>query len=627
MAKVIGIDLGTTNSCMAYMVGGRPEVIPNAEGGRTTPSVVAYTKGGEVLVGQAAKRQAIVNPERTIASIKRKMGTDHTVKVDGKSYTPQDISASILQKMRRDAEAYLGEEVKQAVITVPAYFNDNQRQATKDAGRIAGLEVLRIINEPTASSLAYGLDKERGEKILVFDLGGGTFDVSVLEVGEGVFEVLSTSGDSHLGGDDWDELIVKWLAAEFRKQSGLDVGKDRQAMQRLKEAAEKAKIELSSVTTTNVNLPYLSVTPEGPAHLDVHLSRAKLEELTHDLFQRLRGPTEQALKDAKLGTAEIDRAILVGGATRMPRVQSWVQEYFGKEPYKNINPDECVAVGAAIQGGVIKGDVKDIVLLDVTPLSLGVETEGNLFERIIERNTTIPTRRSKTFSTASDNQTAAEIHVLQGERPMAADNISLGQFHLVGIPPMPRGMPQIEVTFDIDANGILNVSAKDLGTGKEQKIVITASTNLSEAEIQKKVKDAEGHAEDDRKRRAAAEARNAAESLIYQAEKDFNEYGEKLDAKLKGDCTRAIDALRQALQGTDDGAVQAALEAAKGAYSAMLQDMYTKGVAARGAPAGAGEGPPAGGTDEEKQPREKGKASPSDAGTVDAEYTVVDDDK
>ena len=624
MAKVIGIDLGTTNSCVAYMIGGRPEVVPNAEGGRTTPSVVAISKGGEVLVGQAAKRQAVVNPERTISSIKRKMGTDHKIDLDGKKYTPQDISAFILQKLKRDAEAYLGEEVKQAVITVPAYFNDNQRQATKDAGRIAGLEVLRIINEPTASSLAYGLDKDKGEKLLVFDLGGGTFDVSVLEVGDGVFEVLSTSGDTHLGGDDWDERIMKWLVQEVRKQTAIDVSSDRQAMQRLREAAEKAKIELSSVTTTTINLPYLTVGKEGPAHLDVNLTRAKMEELTRDLFERLRPPTEHALSDAKLERSAIDKVILVGGATRMPRAQSFVEEFFGKEPYKNINPDECVAVGAAIQAGVIKGDVKDIVLLDVTPLSLGVETLGGVFTKVIDRNTTIPTRRSQVFSTASDNQTAVEIHVLQGEREMAGDNISLGRFHLVGIPPMPRGMPQVEVTFDIDANGILNVTAKDIGTGKEQKIVITASTNLSEGEIQAKVKDAEKNASADRKRRESAEARNEAESLVYRAEKDYAEYGDKLDPRLKSECEAAIGRLKEAMKGDDAARLKRELEAAQKAHSAMLQEMYTKGVAAHGGGQGAGPGPqPGQGPAQEAPP----SGAPPEAGTVDAEYTVVDDEK
>jgi molecular chaperone DnaK len=627
MAKVIGIDLGTTNSCVAHLVGGRPEVIPNAEGGRTTPSVVGFAKNGEVLVGQVAKRQAVSNPERTIVSIKRKMGTDHRIKIDGKEYTPQDISALILQKLKRDAEAFLGDEVKQAVITVPAYFNDNQRQATKDAGRIAGLEVLRIINEPTASSLAYGLDKKKGEKILVFDLGGGTFDVSVLEVGDGVFEVLSTSGDTRLGGDDWDERIMKFMAEEFRKQSGIDVSKDKQAMQRLKEAAEKAKIELSTVTTTNVNLPYLSVGTDGPVHLDLNLSRARMEELTRDLFERLRGPTESALKDAKLKPDVIDKVILVGGATRMPKVVQIAQEIFGKEPFKNINPDECVAVGAAIQGGVITGAVKDIVLLDVTPLSLGVETQGGVFHRIIDRNTTIPTRKSQVYSTASDNQTAVEIHVLQGERDMAADNISLGRFHLMGIPPMPRNMPQIEVTFDIDASGLISVAAKDLGTGKEQKIVITATTNLSEAEIQAKVKDAEKNAETDRKKREAAETRNEAESLAYQIEKSYTEYEGKLEAKLKEATESALKELKDAIKSGDDGNIKRALETAKKTFSAMLQDMYTKGVQASGGGVGAqgGQGPEVGpkGGDAGGPPA----GAKPEGSTVDAEYTVVDEDK
>ena len=626
MAKVIGIDLGTTNSCVAYMVGGRPEVVPNAEGGRTTPSVVAFTKTGEILVGQNAKRQAIANPDRTIVSIKRKMGTDHRVKIDGKEYTPQEISALVLQKLKRDAEAFLGEPVKQAVITVPAYFNDNQRQATKDAGRIAGLEVMRIINEPTSSALAYGLDKDKGEKICVFDLGGGTFDVSILEVGEGVFEVLSTSGDTHLGGDDWDERIMNWMADEFKKQTGVDVRKDRQALQRLKEAAEKAKIELSAVATTNVNLPYLSVGSEGPLHLDLNLSRAKLEELTRDLFERLKAPVGNALRDAKLSPSAIAKVILVGGATRMPKVQQIAQDLFGKEPYKNINPDECVAIGAAIQSAVITGELKDIVLLDVTPLSLGVETLGGVFTRVIERNSRIPHASSQIFSTAADNQTVTEIHVLQGERDMAADNISLGRFHLIGIPPMPRGMPQIEVKFDIDRNGILSVTAKDLGTGKEQKIVITATTNLSESEIQQKVKDAERNASEDKKRREAAETRNEAESLVYAIEKAYEEYAGKLDARLKSACEAATGRLKEAMKGQDPGAIKRELEATKKAFSEMLQDMYTKGVKAAQPPAGA-EGPQGPGAQRAAEATAAAGTPAGSGNTVDAEYTVVDDEK
>jgi len=608
------------------MVGGRPEVIPNAEGGRTTPSAVAFTKTGEILVGQNAKRQAIANPDRTIVSIKRKMGTDHRVKIDGKEYTPQEISALILQKLKRDAEAFLGEPVKQAVITVPAYFNDNQRQATKDAGRIAGLEVMRIINEPTSSALAYGLDKDKGEKICVFDLGGGTFDVSILEVGEGVFEVLSTSGDTRLGGDDWDERIMNWMADEFKKQTGVDVRKDRQALQRLKEAAEKAKIELSAVATTNVNLPYLSVGSEGPLHLDLNLSRAKLEELTRDLFERLKAPVENALRDAKLPPSAIAKVILVGGATRMPKVQQIAQDLFGKEPYKNINPDECVAIGAAIQSAVITGELKDIVLLDVTPLSLGVETLGGVFTRVIERNSRIPHASSQIFSTAADNQTVTEIHVLQGERDMAADNISLGRFHLIGIPPMPRGMPQIEVKFDIDRNGILSVTAKDLGTGKEQKIVITATTNLSESEIQQKVKDAERNASEDKKRREAAETRNEAESLVYAIEKAYEEYAGKLDARLKSACEAATGRLKEAMKGQDPGAIKRELEATKKAFSEMLQDMYTKGVKAAQPPAGA-EGPQGPGAQRAAEATAAAGTPAGSGNTVDAEYTVVDDEK
>ncbi len=545
MGKILGIDLGTTNSCMAVMEGGQATVIPNAEGGRTTPSVVAFTKDGEILVGEAAKRQAVANPDRTIISIKRKMGTNYRVKIDDKEYTPEEISAFILRKLKQDAEAYLGEKISDAVITVPAYFNDNQRQATKNAGKIAGFNVRRIINEPTASSLAYGLDKAEGEKILVYDLGGGTFDVSILEVGDGVFEVLATSGDTDLGGDDWDQRIIDYLVEEFRKETGIDLKQDPMAMQRLKEAAEKAKKELSGLMQTNINLPYIAADSSGPKHLNVTLTRAKFQEMTEDLLERTIPSIEQALKDAKLKKEDISKVILVGGSTRMPAVQELVKNYFGKEPYKNINPDECVAMGAAIQGGVLSGEVKDILLLDVTPLTLGIETLGGVMTPMISRNTTIPAEKTQTFSTAADNQTQVEIHVLQGERPMAKDNISLGRFILDGIPPAPRGIPQIEVTFKINADGILEVKAKDKGTGKEQKITITASTNLSEEEIQKKIKEAEKYAEEDRKRKERIEAMNTADAAIYTAEKTMKELGEKMTDDEKKEIESKIKALRE----------------------------------------------------------------------------------
>ncbi len=545
MGKILGIDLGTTNSCMAVMEGGQATVIPNAEGGRTTPSVVAFTKDGEILVGEAAKRQAVANPDRTIISIKRKMGTNHRVKIDDKEYTPEEISAFILRKLKEDAEAYLGEKISDAVITVPAYFNDNQRQATKNAGKIAGLNVRRIINEPTASSLAYGLDKAEGEKILVYDLGGGTFDVSILEVGDGVFEVLATSGDTHLGGDDWDQRIIDYLVEEFRKDTGIDLTKDPMAMQRLKEASEKAKKELSGLMQTNINLPYIAADSSGPKHLNVILTRAKFQEMTKDLLERTVPSIEQALKDAKLKKEDISKVILVGGSTRMPAVQELVKDYFGKEPYKNINPDECVAMGAAIQGGVLSGEVKNILLLDVTPLTLGIETLGGVMTPMISRNTTIPAEKTQTFSTAADNQTQVEIHVLQGERPMAKDNISLGRFILDGIPPAPRGIPQIEVTFKINADGILEVKAKDKGTGKEQKITIAASTNLSEEEIQQKIKEAEKYAEEDRKRKERIEAVNTADAAIYTAEKTMKELGEKMTDDEKKEIEAKIKALRE----------------------------------------------------------------------------------
>lgn len=551
MAKVIGIDLGTTNSCMAIMEGGEAVVIPNAEGGRTTPSVVGFSKTGERLVGQVAKRQMISNSERTVASIKRRMGSNYKVNIEDKEYTPQEISAMILQKLKTDAESYLGEKIEKAIITTPAYFTDAQRQATKDAGRIAGLEVLRIINEPTAAALAYGLDKEKDHTILVFDLGGGTFDVSILELGEGIFEVKATSGNNLLGGDDFDQRVVDWLVAEFKKDTGIDLRHDRMALQRLREAAEKAKIELSGVTTTNINLPFITADANGPKHLDINLSRAKFEDLTADLVEKTMGPTRQALADAGLEPKDIDRIILVGGSTRTPAVQEAIRNILGKEPHKGINPDECVAVGAAIQAGVLAGEVKDILLLDVTPLSLGIETLGNVFTRLIERNTTIPTSKSQIFSTAADGQTTVEIHVLQGERPMASDNKTLGKFLLTGIPPAPRGVPQIEVKFDIDVNGIVNVSAKDLGTSKAQSITITGTSSLSEEEIKRMVREAEQKAEEDRRRKEEADLRNQADSMIYQAEKTIKDLGDKAEQSKIEQVNKAVTELREALQGTD----------------------------------------------------------------------------
>ena len=574
MSKIIGIDLGTTNSCVAVMEGGKPVVIPNAEGSRTTPSVVAFTKDGERLVGQVAKRQAVTNPERTVISIKRQMGTSHKINIDGKEYTPQDISAMILTRMKESAEAYLGETVTQAVITVPAYFNDSQRQATKDAGRIAGLEVMRIINEPTAASLAYGLDKEGNQKILVYDLGGGTFDVSILDIGDGVFEVRATNGNTHLGGDDFDERIIDYIAESFKKENGIDLKQDRIAYQRLKEAAEKAKIELSGTMTANINLPFITADATGPKHLDMTLTRAKFEELTRDLVDATIEPMRKALSDANLTYDQIDKIILVGGSTRIPAVQEAVKKVTGKEPFKGINPDECVAIGAAIQGGVLGGEVKDVLLLDVTPLSLGLETEGHIFTRLIDRNTTIPTSKSQVFSTAADGQTTVEINVLQGERQMAYDNRSLGRFQLTGIAPAPRGVPQIEVTFSIDRNGIVNVSAKDKATGNEQKITITASTNLTEEEINQRVKEAEQYAEQDKKRKEEVETLNHADSLIYEMEKQLRENGDKLSAEDKNTVQSEIDAFKKVREGGKADEIKNAMEGFTQKVYAIFGKLY-----------------------------------------------------
>ena len=588
MGKIIGIDLGTTNSCVSVMEGGEPVVIPNSEGNRTTPSVVAFSKDGERLVGQIAKRQAVTNPDHTIISIKRKMGTSEKVKIDGDEFSPQEISAMILQKLKTDAESYLGQKVTQAVITVPAYFNDSQRQATKDAGKIAGLDVLRIINEPTAAALAFGMDKEdQDQKIMVYDLGGGTFDVSILDIGDGVFEVLATNGNTHLGGDDFDQKIIDYLVSEFKKSQGIDLSTDKMAMQRLKEAAEKAKIELSGMQQTQINLPFITADATGPKHLDITLSRAKFEELIHDLVESTRVPVENALKDAGITANDLHKILLVGGSTRVPCVQEMVKRITGKDPDKGINPDECVAIGAAIQGGVLSGDVKDLVLLDVTPLSLGIETYGGVATKLIERNTTIPTKKSQIFSTAADGQTSVEVHVIQGEREMAADNKTLGRFQLTGIPAAPRGVPQIEVTFDIDANGIVHVSAKDMATGNKQQVSITASTNLTDEEIDKAVKDAEAHASEDKKKKEEIEVRNNAESLVYNSQKTLDELGDKISAEEKSKAETEIANVNKALEGKDVEAIKKATESLTQVFYSISEKLYSQKAAQNGANADA----------------------------------------
>ena len=621
MSKIIGIDLGTTNSCVSVMEGGEATVIPNAEGHRTTPSVVAFSKTGERMVGQVAKRQAVTNPDRTISSIKREMGSDYKVTIDGKKYTPQEISAMILQKLKADAEAYLGEPVTEAVITVPAYFTDAQRQATKDAGKIAGLDVKRIINEPTAAALAYGLDKETDQKIMVYDLGGGTFDVSVLEIGDGVIEVLATAGNNRLGGDDFDQCITNYLVQEFKKSDGIDLSGDRVAMQRLKEAAEKAKIELSGVTSTNINLPYITADATGPKHLDVTLTRAKFNELTAHLVEKTAGPVRQAMSDAGISASDLTKVLLVGGSSRVPAVQEMVKKLTGKEGFKGINPDECVADGAAIQGGVLGGDVAGVVLLDVTPLSLGIETLGGVCTKLIERNTTIPTKKSQVFSTAADNQTSVEVNVLQGEREMAAYNKSLGRFQLDGIAPARRGVPQIEVTFDIDANGIVNVSAKDLGTGKEQHITITSSTNMSKEDVEKAVHEAEQYAAEDAKRKEEIDTRNQGDQMVYQTERTLEELGDKVDAAEKAEVESKLNELKETLKGSDTAAIKAATEALTQVFYKLSEKMYQQANPQGGQP---GANP---GCDPNCQAGDCGNGGDNGQQYYDADYTVVDDDK
>ena len=621
MSKIIGIDLGTTNSCVSVMEGGEATVIPNAEGHRTTPSVVAFSKTGERMVGQVAKRQAVTNPDRTISSIKREMGSDYKVEIDGKKYTPQEISAMILQKLKADAEAYLGEPVTEAVITVPAYFTDAQRQATKDAGKIAGLDVKRIINEPTAAALAYGLDKETDQKIMVYDLGGGTFDVSVLEIGDGVIEVLATAGNNRLGGDDFDQCITNYLVQEFKKSDGIDLSGDRVAMQRLKEAAEKAKIELSGVTSTNINLPYITADATGPKHLDVTLTRAKFNELTAHLVEKTAGPVRQAMSDAGISASDLTKVLLVGGSSRVPAVQEMVKKLTGKEGFKGINPDECVADGAAIQGGVLGGDVAGVVLLDVTPLSLGIETLGGVCTKLIERNTTIPTKKSQVFSTAADNQTSVEVNVLQGEREMAAYNKSLGRFQLDGIAPARRGVPQIEVTFDIDANGIVNVSAKDLGTGKEQHITITSSTNMSKEDVEKAVREAEQYAAEDAKRKEEIDTRNQGDQMVYQTERTLEELGDKVDAAEKAEVESKLNELKETLKGSDTVAIKAATEALTQVFYKLSEKMYQQANPQGGQP---GANP---GCDPNCQGGDCGNGGDNGQQYYDADYTVVDDDK